>query len=90
MKVDYTSEVSLQNHLCIVVVLAVELKVLKERITVLFTVSAVGEKMKLLVIGKSHNHRSFKNHQKEHLPVIYKANSKGWMTSTILFSISTH
>lgn len=58
-------------------------KVLKERITVLFTVSTVGEKMKLLVIGKSHNPRSFKNHQKQHLPVVYKTNSKVWMTSTM-------
>lgn len=58
-------------------------KVLKERITVLFTVSSVGEKMKLLVIGKSNNPRSFKNHQKHHLPVVYKANSKAWMTSSI-------
>ena len=58
-------------------------KVLKERITVLFTVSSVGEKMRLLVIGKSNNPRSFKNHQKHHLPVIYKSNSKAWMTSSI-------
>ena len=57
-------------------------KVLKEGIPVLFTVSAVGEKMKLLVIGKSHNPRSFKIHQKQHLPIIYKANSKAWMTYT--------
>ena len=39
--------------------------VLKERITVPFTVSAVGEKMKLLVIGESQNPKSFKNHQKK-------------------------
>ena len=52
----------------------------KDRITVLFTCSAIGEKLKSLVIGKSANPRCFKG-CKHLLPVKYTANRKAWMNT---------
>ena len=40
-----------------------------------------GKKLPPLVIGKSANPRCFKNVKK--LPLLYKHNTKGWITSTI-------
>ncbi|XP_049306022.1 jerky protein homolog-like [Bactrocera dorsalis] len=54
-------------------------KVSKERITFLACTNASGtHKVKLFVIGKAKNPRTFKNFQK--MPVVYKANKNSWMT----------
>lgn len=54
----------------------------KDRVSVLGCSNAAGtHKTKLLVIGKSVNPRCFKNVKV--LPVIYRANKKGWMTTKI-------
>lgn len=54
----------------------------KERITIMVGANMSGsEKLKLLVIGKSKNPRSFKG--KFFLPVIYRSNEKAWMTSEL-------
>ena len=45
------------------------------------TTSATGEKVPLLVIGKSKNSRCFKNVKS--LPCMYKAQEKSWMDSEI-------
>lgn len=55
----------------------------KERLTVMFTCSATGGKLKPLVIGKANQPRCFKNIKKENLPVSYESNKKAWMTSEI-------
>ena len=55
----------------------------KDRLTFLFCASAVGEKLKPLVIGKSLNPRCFKGIHKDMLGVQYEANKKAWMTSKI-------
>ena len=55
----------------------------KDRLTFLFCASAVGEKLKPLVIGKSLNPRCFKGIHKDMLGVHYEANKKAWMTSKI-------
>ena len=56
-------------------------KLSKERLIVLVTASMAGEKLPLLVIGKSANPRCFKNVKK--LPLPYKSNKKAWMTAAI-------
>lgn len=54
----------------------------KERLTVLLGSNMLGtDKLKPVVIGKSLKPRCFSNVKS--LPVIYRANSKAWMTSTI-------
>ncbi|XP_015795121.1 tigger transposable element-derived protein 6-like [Tetranychus urticae] len=55
----------------------------KERVTLFFCVSSVGEKFKPLVIGKSEKPRCFKN--KDHIieKISYRSNQRGWMTSVI-------
>ena len=54
--------------------------------TVMVTISATGEKGKLLVIGKSHRPRGFpKGDLGSNFPVNYEANKKGWMTSGNFF-----
>lgn len=58
-------------------------KVSKERITVMFTCSALGEKLKPLVFGKFENPRCFKNVNKKNLGVKYVANNKAWMNSHV-------
>lgn len=54
----------------------------KERITVLLCCNADGsEKLKLTVIGKSQKPRCFK--RESHLPCVYRANKKAWMTAAL-------
>lgn len=57
----------------------------KERCTLLFCCSSLGEKLPLLFIGKSKTPRCFKNstfNSHEH-KIKYKHSSKAWMTSSI-------
>ena len=58
----------------------------KQRITVLLAASAMGEKLKPLVIGKSANPRCFKGVNKTALGVQYEANKKAWMVSDLFRS----
>ena len=54
----------------------------KERVTIMVCANMTGtEKLNLLVIGKSEKPRCFSNIK--HLPVLYKANKKAWVTSAI-------
>ena len=55
----------------------------KDRIKILVTVSANGEKEPLLVIGKSKQPRCFRNNT---IPFEYKFNKKAWMTAEIFKS----
>ena len=59
-------------------------KMSKERLTVLVSASMMGEKLPLLVIGKSAKPRCFKGVKR--LPLEYKSNSKAWMTCSIFTS----
>ncbi|KAI0221967.1 Tigger transposable element-derived protein 6, partial [Lamellibrachia satsuma] len=59
------------------------IKTSKERVTVLLTCSAAGEKLKPLLIGKSLKPRHFKGIDKAALPITYRANRKAWMTSVL-------
>ena len=52
----------------------------KERITIFVAASATGEKLPLLVIGKSAKPRALRN---KNIPVKYKSSSKAWMNSNI-------
>jgi hypothetical protein len=56
-------------------------KLAKERLTIALLYSAIGEKFKPLVIGKSQMPRAFN----KQLPrrIIWKVNSKAWMIGTI-------
>jgi hypothetical protein len=56
-------------------------KLAKERLTIVLLCLAIGEKFKPLVIGKLQMPQAF-NKQLPHR-VIWKANSKAWMTRTI-------
>ena len=58
----------------------------KFRISVLVGANMVGEKLPLLVIGKSAHPRVFRN---EYVPLEYKSNKKAWMTS-VLFEEYVH
>ena len=53
----------------------------KERLTVLVACSMSGERLPLLVIGKSKNPQCFKGIK--NLPTVYDANKNAWMTSSI-------
>ncbi len=57
----------------------------KIRCTVLVTASMTGEKLPLLIIGKSLNPRCLKNINRNNLGAIYRNNASFWMT-TILFN----
>lgn len=59
------------------------LKADKSRITVLFGVSAAGEKLIPLIIGKYKKPRCFKGVDVKKLPVIYESNKTAWMTAEI-------
>ena len=59
-------------------------KMSKERLTVLVSASMMGEKLPLLVIGKSAKPHCFKGVKR--LPLKYKSNSKAWMTCSIFES----
>lgn len=57
-------------------------KISKERITFLACTNAAGNhRVKLMVIGKSSNPRSFKNFTD--MPVVYKGNKSAWMTMAL-------
>ena len=58
-------------------------KTCKMRITAMVAVSAKGEKLKPLIIGKSAKPRCFQGFNISELGVIYKYNRKAWMTSEI-------
>ncbi|CAC5385465.1 unnamed protein product [Mytilus coruscus] len=55
-------------------------KIAKERLTVMFCCSAMGEKLKPMVIGKARKPRCFKNIDVTNLSVIWRSNKKSWMT----------
>ena len=55
----------------------------KDRITILVGASALGEKLPLMVIGKSQKPRCFAN---SHIPIDYQSNSKAWMNSNLFTS----
>jgi hypothetical protein len=57
----------------------------KDRITVLVGASMAGEKLPLLIIGKSAKPRAFKNAR---IPLPYESNTKAWMTSSIWETVS--
>ena len=59
-------------------------KLSKERLTILFCVNMIGEKEKLLVIGKAARPRAFKNMKISDLPAYWKHNKKAWMTGDIM------
>ncbi|KAK4303744.1 hypothetical protein Pmani_024265 [Petrolisthes manimaculis] len=60
------------------------LKVSKQRLTVLLMANAAGtERLKPLVIHHSARPRAFKNVFISKLPVLWRANKKAWMTSSI-------
>lgn len=52
----------------------------KDRVTVFVGASMTGEKLPLLIIGKSESPRAFRN---KHVPLDYTSNKKAWMTSAI-------
>ena len=58
-------------------------KVQKERLTVLICCSWIGEKEKLLIIGKAVNPRALKGANFGKLPVIYRSQKSAWMTGRI-------
>lgn len=58
-------------------------KCLKERLTVMLCVNMKGEFEKPLVIGKSQHPRCFKHTDVERLPVLWRWNSKAWMTTNL-------
>ncbi|PFX11437.1 tigger transposable element-derived protein 6-like [Stylophora pistillata] len=55
----------------------------KDRLTLLLACSATGRKLKPLVIGKSKKPRCFKGKDIGALNIIYRHNSKAWMTSQL-------
>ena len=60
----------------------------KNRVTVLVGASATGEKLPLMVIGRSKSPRCFPKDQSK-LPVTYRNNTKSWMTG-MLFTEWVH
>ncbi|KAH9125393.1 hypothetical protein AeMF1_003979 [Aphanomyces euteiches] len=58
-------------------------KLAKERVSVLLTCSALGEKLLLLVIGKSLQPRAFKKKAPCRTKLQWYANKKAWMTGRI-------
>ena len=59
------------------------IKLQKDRLTVLVACSATGERLPLLVIGKSANPRCFSGRSKQSLGVTWRHNKKAWMTIPI-------
>lgn len=62
---------------------AAGIKTSKDRISVLLSCSATGEKLRPLIIGKSENPRCFRGTNIHALGVDYYFNKKAWMTSVI-------
>ena len=60
-----------------------DIKICKERVSLLLCCSLTGEKLKPVFIGKSSNPRCMKNINKANLPVYYRSNASAWMTSEI-------
>lgn len=59
-------------------------KLRKERLTVMPCTNASGShKLKLMVVGKSKKPRPFKNLKMEDLPVVYKSQSRAWVSRVI-------
>lgn len=59
-------------------------KVAKEWLTLLLGTNAAGDfKLKPLLVYLSENPRCFKGLNKKQLPVIWRSNTKGWMTKII-------
>ena len=58
-------------------------KICKDRLTALVACSFTGEKLPLMLIGKSANPRCFKGIEKGALGVRYDYNTKAWMTSVL-------
>ena len=56
------------------------IKLQKDRLTVLVACSTTGERLPLLVIGKSANPRCFSGRSKQSLGVTWRHNKKAWMT----------
>ncbi|KAG0421500.1 Tigger transposable element-derived protein 6, partial [Dictyocoela muelleri] len=61
------------------------IKIDKSRITVLLNISQAGERLPLLIIGKSKNPRVLKDKNMKNFNIIYKSNSTAWMTRSIFF-----
>ena len=59
----------------------------KQRVTVVFLVSAAGTKEPPVVIWKSENPHCFRGVVKSALPVKYYGHNKAWMTDEILNSM---
>ena len=59
------------------------IKIKKDRISILLTVSMLGEKLRPIVIGKSAKPRCFKSININKLPIKWKNNKKAWMTASI-------
>lgn len=55
----------------------------KERVTILFCVNMIGEKLKPLMIGSAKNPRGFKNIDFKKLDLSYDFSKKSWMTVSI-------
>ncbi|KAG0435791.1 Tigger transposable element-derived protein 6, partial [Dictyocoela muelleri] len=55
----------------------------KERVTILFCVSMLGEKINHLLIGKSKTPRGFKDLKFDELKIDYAHNKKTWMNLTL-------
>lgn len=59
-------------------------KVAKDRFTLLLGSNAAGDhKLKPLLVYHSENPRALKGFSKSHLPIIWKANRKGWITMAL-------
>ena len=58
-------------------------KLSKEHVTVLVGGNMAGNKLPLLVIGKSSRPRSFPCTSKFPLPLVYRSNKKAWMMGNI-------
>lgn len=59
-------------------------KAAKDRLTLLLGGNAAGDcKLKPMLVYHSENPRAFKGKDKGHLPVIWKANSKAWVTGAL-------
>lgn len=59
-------------------------KMAKERLTIMLCANMIGEKEKLLVIGKAARPRAMKNIAVNSLPVTWAFNKKAWMTRAIM------